>query len=1024
VEGLESWFEELQQVNSELLAAAKKAKADKFLHRSAVEKYAEPSHFIFELLQNADDQEAKKVQFKLLSDRAEFLHWGKPFTPEDVERITRLGDSDKPNEVHKIGSFGIGFKSVFAVTERPEVYCQLDGRRFAFAIEELIVPVALPPAACQGGETVFLLPYSKRDGVDRSSEAAAQLGKTGPEVLMFLNHIEELVWEDNAGNGERYRRTHRADGITVFERTEIGVGKTKHNSTTYRLFRKSVTLPDGSPSGICLAFRLNADGNAVGENGPAKLWVYFETEEQIGFRCRVHGPFKLTDNRANIMRSESFNRQLIDELSSLAATALTKLRDEKRLVRETLNAMPIPADDIPENWTALADSIWQALRDHQVLPTAAGAYAGPASLWQGTQDFRAVLDNKDLTVLASQERSWAVSAGQRNSRIDRLLSHIGVEELTLDGLLKQLESTAQRADRLESWLADHDDAWVQSLYLLLDGIKGYQVSRISHLPVVRTAEGNHVSANKVRFAPTVDGTDRNIAVQGVSLVAPGLLAGRNQVREEVTAFLRRIKVNDVNEEDYIRALLARHYYGDGRRVTDLNAHRRHMERFAVWLAAHPYQTAVFEGASLFLAEESDELQKGGVVYIDKPFHETGLTALYGAKGPLANTKRPLAARYRGTKGVLDLARALGVTQHLHPARVSTRNHPEKSVLWADYYRYGTRWGNSTDVDWVIPDLQRLLSKPDAAVSLCLWRSLQAFDRSFFFAKFRHAESYPLREKPASFVYQLRLFPWIPRASGGFQKPEDINEGELPPEFDTTDRTGWLEVIGLGANAKRKAAEYQQQRQVVLRAGIPDEFAERFQELSEEQRRSVLEAGFRELTTSTLFPERESPNWERRANRLAERVRTAPQRSSEIRELSVRTTDLVSRQLAKPYLLGCYTNALDQMICQACRRPMPFRLPDRSPYFEAVDLLDIAVEVEENHIALCPTCSAKWHHARTTTDTEVQEAVAAAQDLEISVTLAGEEVRIGFVRVHLDDLRTIIASTVGETSETVNADAIA
>lgn len=69
----ESWFDELRQVNADLLAAAKKAKADKFLRRSAVEKYAEPTHFIFELLQNADDQEAKKVQFKLLPDRAEFL---------------------------------------------------------------------------------------------------------------------------------------------------------------------------------------------------------------------------------------------------------------------------------------------------------------------------------------------------------------------------------------------------------------------------------------------------------------------------------------------------------------------------------------------------------------------------------------------------------------------------------------------------------------------------------------------------------------------------------------------------------------------------------------------------------------------------------------------------------------------------------------------------------------------------------------------------------------------------------------
>ena len=80
---------------------------------------------------------------------------------------------------------------------------------------------------------------------------------------------------------------------------------------------------------------------------------------------------------------------------------------------------------------------------------------------------------------------------------------------------------------------------------------------------------------------------------------------------------------------------------------------------------------------------------------------------------------------------------------MRSSSASTSNHPERRALWADYYRYGTRWGNSTNVDWVIPDLDRLLVKPDAALSHCLWRSLQALDRSFFFAKFRHAESYPI-----------------------------------------------------------------------------------------------------------------------------------------------------------------------------------------------------------------------------------------------------------------------------------------
>jgi hypothetical protein len=117
---------------------------------------------------------------------------------------------------------------------------------------------------------------------------------------------------------------------------------------------------------------------------------------------------------------------------------------------------------------------------------------------EGNQDLRSVLEDQDLAALTGKEMSWAVSAGQRNSRIDRLLSHVGVEELTLDGLLKQLESAAQRSNRIESWLAGHDDAWVQMLYLLLNSIKGYQATRLSYLPIVRTAEGEHLRARQAR----------------------------------------------------------------------------------------------------------------------------------------------------------------------------------------------------------------------------------------------------------------------------------------------------------------------------------------------------------------------------------------------------------------------------------------------------------------------------------------------------------------------------------------------
>ena len=77
-------------------------------------------------------------------------------------------------------------------------------------------------------------------------------------------------------------------------------------------------------------------------------------------------------------------------------------------------------------------------------------------------------------------------------------------------------------------------------------------------------------------------------------------------------------------------------------------------------------------------------------------------------------------------------------------------------------------------------------------------------------------------------------------------------------------------------------------------------------------------------------------------------------------------------------------------------------------------------VVENHLALCPTCCAKWQHARSTSNSNVIAALQSARELQISVTLADEPVVIRFVQVHLEDLRTIISVTV-DTAIPVNSE---
>ena len=84
--------------------------------------YSDRTHFIYEILQNAEDAGARakksvKISFHLFKDRLEIRHNGKLFDEPDVRGICGLVEGTKKDDLTQIGKFGIGFKSVYAYVE-------------------------------------------------------------------------------------------------------------------------------------------------------------------------------------------------------------------------------------------------------------------------------------------------------------------------------------------------------------------------------------------------------------------------------------------------------------------------------------------------------------------------------------------------------------------------------------------------------------------------------------------------------------------------------------------------------------------------------------------------------------------------------------------------------------------------------------------------------------------------------------------------------------------------------------------
>src|SRR3954468_24900259 len=101
-------YEAISRYNEEQLGKDRRSRM------SQVAMYADTAHFVYELLQNADDAGATEIAFRLNSDSLVVEHNGKPFDEPDVMAISYFGKGK--TEVTAIGHFGLGFKSVFAYT--------------------------------------------------------------------------------------------------------------------------------------------------------------------------------------------------------------------------------------------------------------------------------------------------------------------------------------------------------------------------------------------------------------------------------------------------------------------------------------------------------------------------------------------------------------------------------------------------------------------------------------------------------------------------------------------------------------------------------------------------------------------------------------------------------------------------------------------------------------------------------------------------------------------------------------------
>ena len=1022
----------IDKVREDRLPLATVLKKHPGIRRIVEDLYPDRAHFIFELLQNAEDAGATEGRFTLGQKSASFEHNGHPFIEKNVWAITDIGAEEKKED--KIGRFGVGFKAVFAYCETPHIWSPT----FSFNISELVLPTELKPKSGLGKKTYFEFPFNnpKKPARVAYEEIKAGLEELAETTLLFLSGIKSIHWQiDQQPVGEVIRINHSEHHIEVRKR----VGDKTTSSSHFLRFSDAVH--DLDKRCVAIAFELdflpnisafdakkplNEQMKIIPAN-PGRVAVFFPADKETsGLRFHLHAPFVPELSRASI-KETPVNEPLFKQLAGLAANSLYTVRDMRLLTGDFLGVLPNRKDAIPKRYLPIFESIIMEMNNKPLTPTHAKKHEPANHLLQAKASLKTLLSEEDIEFLVDYDEEsfkWAIGAKQYTD-VDNFLIDLAIQKWDIDEFVQMLEEKASETSRVLSnssknknitdaefmaWLAEKSDEWHQAFYeILSEYIIGsdYQqrqaIERLKRLKIVRLSNGNYSTGGKCYF-PSADIEHDELLPR----VAKGVYSsGKSKVQQEAARkFLGKIGVREVGEVEQIEAILKKRYIKD-----NLNPQKQDLKRFIALVDKEPQQVKLF--ASYYIFERMDG--KWGMtsqVFLDDPFMATGLSAYYEVLGDNA-TRLALAQSYQDCgipcEKIANFAKAVGAQTRLDIECVScsSNSDAQRLVKEAPGHGYWSQYG--IDNDYTIRGLKDILDKQDVELSSLVWRTLcRDAKPDWITAQYRNNASHEIRSAPSQLICILRDATWVPQNDGSFVRPCEASRELLPEGFPYDAGQVWLKAVHFGEDVLQRSEEQSKKQAAAKELGFPDtkslEDARWFVGLAEEERER-FKAEHQSQPAANL-PDQEPANSIQRSIKVKGLASDAPERLIEKRLRSVYMGAKVKKE-AVPYFIQLYTNSDDQMVCQVCKKPLPFKLDDGSDYFEMVEFLpELKKRHYQNYLALCPNHAAMFRFANGSSD-KLKDRFIETEKQELEVVLAKKDFTIYFTKKHFNDLKDVI-----------------
>ena len=761
--------------------------------RLAASLYDDRTHFIFELLQNAEDALSRrgdrhgprKVAFTLTPTRLTLSHFGKPFDEADVRSVCDIAESTK-NE-SSIGRFGLGFKSVYTVTDLPEIHSGDED----FAIENYVFPKRMTRSARAADETQIILPL-KPDDASAAQDITAGFRHLGPGALLFLRHIDEINWSVEGGaSGFYLRNTPESLGPNVQRITVIGKEDDRPEvDQNWLVFHRDVFSAEGHKVGqVEIAFSLVAVKDAPGRwavqpLAKSPLVVFFPTvvESHLGFL--VQGPYRTTPSRDNIPPGEPWNQYLVKETSCLLVEAMRWMRDKAMLDVSALRCLPLDREKFPKDsrFAPMFDAVRQAFQEHELLPTFDGRHvAAHQAKLARTQELRELFSPGQVAALFGSEVAAWLSDDITEVKTPEVRKYL-MRELDIDEI--RPEKVMPNLNR--AFLEAQSDEWVFRLYEFLSGQGKTVRPHLDTVPLIRLDDGSHVVARE-------NGKAKAFLPSAIATSFPTM---RRAVcaTPEVRLFLTSLGITEPDPVDDVIWNLLPKYQQEEVDVGD-DAYAADIERIRAAFSTdstaqkEKLRSALRDTTFVMVVDTGDgkaHVAKPGEVYIATD----RLQQLFAGVPDILIVDNEYDC-LRG-EDIRDLLVSCGASRYLIPeATPSSLGHSEKERIRREAGLERASWENPPE-DFTLRGLTQLLdflptlkSEEAAARVKILWEALadlEARNTAAFYGSYKWGYSHETKTArfDAAFVRTLNQVAWVPSADGEL----------VPPGLVVFDTLGW------------------------------------------------------------------------------------------------------------------------------------------------------------------------------------------------------------------------------------------